>query len=174
MSRNADEDVKKHRAQIDKIDLQILELMNKRAGLAVQIGKLKNTAGGIVFSPSREEEVIQILFDHNDGPLPPVTIRSVYRELISGSRSLQRVLKIAYLGPEYSFSHLAALKQFGSSVDSIGVANIAAIFEEVNRRPVTDVAELKAAVKASGERPALMLVTRKGASIFLTVEAPRA
>ncbi|QVL34425.1 prephenate dehydratase [Telmatocola sphagniphila] len=136
MSRKSDEDVKKLRAQIDKLDQQILEFMNKRASLAMEIGKLKSESGGIVFAPAREEEVISNLLEKNKGPLPPVTIRSVYRELISGSRSLQRVLKIAFLGPEYSFSHLAAMKQFGQGVELMAVGNISAIFEEVARQHV--------------------------------------
>ncbi len=136
MSRKLDEDLKKFRTQIDKLDQQILDLMNKRASLSVQIGKLKNDSGGVVFSPSREEEVLNNLLKDNEGPLLPITIRSVYRELFSASRSLQRVLKIAFLGPEYSFSHLAALKQFGHSVELMGVGSISAIFEEVSRRHV--------------------------------------
>src|SRR6516165_1593011 len=91
------------RVQIDKLDLQILKLANERARLAGEIGKLKNDQGGEVFSPAREEEVLQNVLQANKGPLDPSTIRAIFRELMSGSRSLQKVLKIAYLGPEYSF-----------------------------------------------------------------------
>ncbi len=129
-------DVKGLRVQIDKLDQQILELINKRAGLASQIGKVKNDNGDNVFSPSREEEVIQNVLKNNDGPLGEPTVRAIYRELISGSRALQRILKVAFLGPEYSFSHLAALTQFGEAIEYMAVANIAAIFEEVNRKHV--------------------------------------
>ena len=129
-------DLKTYRTQIDKLDLQILELINKRAGLAAQIGKLKSENGGDVFNPAREEEVIANLLKANKGPLPEITIRAVYREIISGSRALQKVLKVAFLGPEYSFSHLAALSRFGGSVEYMAVGTIAAIFEEVNRKHV--------------------------------------
>ncbi len=122
-----------YRAQIDKIDLQILELINKRAKCAVKIGELKNDGGSPIFAPAREEEVISNLIRHNQGPLTETTIRAVYREILSGSRALQRVLKVAFLGPEYSFSHLAMIQKFGLSADPVGVSNIAAVFEEVNR-----------------------------------------
>src|SRR5947209_5571230 len=129
-------ELKTYRTQIDKLDLQILEMINKRAGLAAQIGKLKSENGSDVFNPAREEEVIANLLKANKGPLPEMTIRAVYREIISGSRALQKILKVAFLGPEYSFSHLAAISRFGSSVDYMAVATIETIFEEVNRRHV--------------------------------------
>jgi chorismate mutase / prephenate dehydratase len=129
-------ELKTFRVQIDKLDVQILDLINKRANLAAQIGKVKSENGGDVFNPAREEEVITNLLKANKGPLPEMTIRAVYREIISGSRALQKVLKVAFLGPEYSFSHIAALNRFGGSVEYMAVANIAAIFEEVNRKHV--------------------------------------
>ena len=128
--------LKNLREQIDKLDLQILDLINKRAKLAAQIGKVKSDQGGEIFSPAREEAVLNNLVSNNKGPLPEVTIRAIYREIISGSRALQRVIKIAVLGPEYSFSHIAALHRFGEAVEYMTVNNIAAIFEEVNRRHV--------------------------------------
>jgi chorismate mutase/prephenate dehydratase len=129
-------DLKSYRVQIDKLDQQILDLMNKRAGLAAQIGKVKNENGDNVFSPAREEEVIQNVLQNNKGPLGDVTVRAIFREIISGSRALQRILKVAFLGPEYSFSHLAALTRFGEAIEYMAVGNIAAIFEEVNRKHV--------------------------------------
>src|SRR5262249_46755870 len=94
------------RTQIDKLDLQILKLVNMRAGLAADIGRLKNDQGTDVFSPVREEEVLQNVLAASKGPLDESTIKAIFRELMSGSRALQKVLKVAYLGPEYSFSHL--------------------------------------------------------------------
>src|SRR5204862_3463346 len=88
------------------------------------------------FSPAREEEVLQNVLEHHKGPLDQATIRAVYREIMSGSRALQKVLKIAYLGPEYSFGHLAAVERFGQQVEFMGVGSIPAVFEEVNRSHV--------------------------------------
>jgi chorismate mutase/prephenate dehydratase len=124
------------RTQIDKLDLQILKLVNERARVAAEIGQFKSEHGEEAFSPAREEEVLQNVLqvnEKNKGPLDPSTIRAIYREIMSGSRALQKVLKIAYLGPEYSFSHLAAVERFGQAVEMIPVGSIAAVFEEVNR-----------------------------------------
>jgi chorismate mutase/prephenate dehydratase len=125
--------MKNIRGQIDKLDLQILKLANERARLAAEIGRMKNDQGGEVFSPAREEEVLQSVLQANKGPLDAGTVRAIFRELMSGSRSLQKVLKVAYLGPEYSFSHLAAVERFGGAVEYMRVGSIAAVFEEVNR-----------------------------------------
>jgi chorismate mutase/prephenate dehydratase len=121
------------RANIDKLDLQILKLINDRAGLAAEIGKVKNDHGAEVFSPAREEEVLKNVLEANKGPLDEATVRAVYREIMSGSRALQKILKVAYLGPEYSFSHLAAVERFGQAVEFMRVGSISAVFEEVNR-----------------------------------------
>ena len=124
------------RTQIDKLDLQILKLINDRAGIASKIGKVKNEQGNEVFSPSREEEVLKNVLELNEkihGPLDPTTVRAIFRELMSGSRALQKVIKVAYLGPEYSFSHLAAVERFGQAVEFLWVGSIAAVFEKVDR-----------------------------------------
>jgi len=122
------------RSQIDKLDIQILKALNERASVAAQIGRLKTDAGVEIFSPAREEEVIQhVLAANTKGPLDANTVRAIFRELMSGSRALHKLLRIAYLGPEYSFSHLAAVERFGNAVDFLRLGSIAAVFEEVNR-----------------------------------------
>ncbi|MDB5309545.1 MAG: pheA [Gemmataceae bacterium] len=127
-------DLKALRVQIDKLDLQILEFLNKRAAIAGRIGKVKADQGGEVFSAGREEEVLNNVLSANKGPLGEVSIRAVFRELISGSRALQKVQKVAFLGPEYSYSHLAALERFGEAVSFLRTGTIGAVFEEVGRR----------------------------------------
>src|SRR5262245_34564578 len=124
------------REKIDKLDLQILSLINQRARHAGEIGKIKNETSAEPFAPAREEEVLKNVLEQNEGPLDNDTIRAIYREIISGSRALQKVLKVAYLGPEYSFSHLAAIERFGQAVDLVRVGSITAVFEEVNRSHV--------------------------------------
>jgi chorismate mutase/prephenate dehydratase len=128
--------LKNLRSQIDKLDLQILDLVNKRAGIAAQIGKVKADKGSDVFSAAREEEVLQNVLGAHRGPLPEVTIKAIYRELISGSRALQRKQKVAFLGPEYSYSHIAALERFGEAVEYMRVGSIAAVFEELGRKHI--------------------------------------
>jgi chorismate mutase / prephenate dehydratase len=128
--------LKSLRTHIDKLDIQILKLVNERASLAGEIGKIKNDHGSEVFTPAREEEVLQNVLKANKGPLDEVTIRAVFREVISGSRALQKIIKVAYLGPEYSYSHLAAVERFGQAVEYVRVGSIMAVFEEVNRSHV--------------------------------------
>lgn len=128
--------MKSLRTNIDKLDLQILKLINERASLAAEIGKIKNDHGAEVFSPAREEEVLKNVLEANKGPLDATTVRAVFREIMSGSRALQKVLKVAYLGPEYSYSHLAAVERFGQNVEYMRVGSIASVFEEVNRSHV--------------------------------------
>lgn len=120
------------RGQIDRIDRQLVKMINDRANVAIKIGRLKEQAGDVVYDPVREEEVLARALALSDGPLSPTTIRAVFRELISGSRSLEQTLKIAFLGPEHTYSHLAAIHRFGQSVDFIPVGTISAVFEEVN------------------------------------------
>jgi chorismate mutase/prephenate dehydratase len=124
------------RCQIDQLDLQILELMNRRAGIAAQIGRVKNDRGEEVFSATREQEVLQNVLGVNrerGGPLSDACVQAVFREIISGSRAIEKVIKIAYLGPEYSFSHIAAVERFGQAVGLVPVDTITAVFEQVNR-----------------------------------------
>jgi chorismate mutase/prephenate dehydratase len=128
--------LKSLRVQIDKLDLQILEALNKRATVASQIGKVKSEAGGEVFSASREEEVLNNIHQASKGPLSEVTLRAIFKELISGCRALQRIQRVAFLGPEYSYSHLAAIDRFGEAIEYVRVGAIPAVFEEVGRRHV--------------------------------------
>src|SRR5437660_3409754 len=125
--------IKSLRSAIDKLDLQILKLVNERADSAGEIGRLKNETSAEVFNPVREEEVLKNVLEANKGPLDEITIRAVFRELMSGARALQKIIKVAYLGPEYSYSHLAAVERFGHAVEYMRVGSIASVFEEVNR-----------------------------------------
>jgi chorismate mutase/prephenate dehydratase len=122
------------RAKIDRIDQELVKLMNDRARLALSIGHVKNNTGASAYAPAREDEVLCRVLALNKGPLAERCVRSVFRELISGSRSLEKDLRVAYLGPAYSYSHLAAINRFGLSVELVPVSSIAAVFEEINRR----------------------------------------
>jgi chorismate mutase/prephenate dehydratase len=127
------------RSQIDKLDIQLVKMINERASVAAEIGRAKNEQGEEIFSPAREEEVYQNVIQANEknkGPLSELSIRAIFREIMSASRGLQKVFKVAYLGPEYSFSHLAAVEHFGQSIEFVPVASIAVVFEEVDRRHV--------------------------------------
>src|SRR5947209_6349416 len=124
------------RSEMDKIDKELVELLNKRSEVSVQIGQLKQAQGLDIWSSSREDEVVARALEASRGPLPHETLRLIFRELLSSSRSLQRQLRVACLGPKYSYSHLASVAKFGESVEHVPVGSIAAVFEEVNRRHV--------------------------------------
>jgi chorismate mutase/prephenate dehydratase len=124
------------RGKIDQIDQQLVKLMNDRAKIALEIGKIKTDSGLCAYAPAREEEVMTRVLELNKGPLPERCLRGVFRELISGSRSLEKKLRVGYLGPAYTYSHLAAINRFGESVDLVPVGSISAVFEEVTRRQV--------------------------------------
>ena len=124
------------RAEIDRLDKELVALLNRRAAIAAQIGQVKEQQGLEVWSPAREEEVLAKALAAHDGPLPVETLRLIFRELMSGSRAMQRTLRVGCLGPRYSYSHLAAVAKFGNAVEHVPLGSIAAVFEEVNRRHV--------------------------------------
>jgi chorismate mutase/prephenate dehydratase len=121
------------RNKIDRIDRQLVILINQRAKLAHRIGQIKDSSGQETYDPTREEEILARAAALNKGPLSECSLRAVFRELISGSRALEKQLRVAYLGPAYSYTHLAALHRFGHAVELVPVGSIAAVFEEVNR-----------------------------------------
>jgi chorismate mutase/prephenate dehydratase len=121
------------RAKIDRVDRALVELLNQRAELVVEVGKIKRATGVPIYAPHREAEVLAKVLGHNAGPLHDRTIEGVYRELMSGSFRLELPLRVGYLGPPGSYSHLAAVKQFGTSVDFENLHAIAGVFTEVAR-----------------------------------------
>ncbi|MFI5454180.1 MAG: prephenate dehydratase [Isosphaerales bacterium] len=124
------------RGEIDRLDQELVSLLNQRAAIASQIGQIKHNQGLETWSAAREDEVVAHALASSQGPLPPETLRTIFRELMSGSRALQRSIKVACLGPKYSYSHLASVAKFGEAVEHVAVGSIAAVFEEVNRRHV--------------------------------------
>jgi chorismate mutase/prephenate dehydratase len=120
------------RAQIDALDRDLVGLMNRRAEVAREIGHLKSSAGQATYDPAREEMVLERVTSSNAGPLSNDSLKAIYRELISGSRAIEQHLRVAHLGPAWTYSHLAALHRFGNAVDFVPVASISAAFEEVH------------------------------------------
>jgi chorismate mutase / prephenate dehydratase len=126
-------DLQSLRLRIDALDAQLVELLNARAKVVVEIGKLKRQSNEPIYAPDREKAVLQKVRAMNKGPLADRSLEAVYRELMSGSFALERPLKIGFLGPEMSFSHAASVKKFGSSVEYVPLSAISAVFEEVVR-----------------------------------------
>lgn len=123
----------KHRINIDSIDEDILELLNRRAKEAMAIGDIKKAKGEPLYVPSRERKIFERLVAINGGPFPNDAIKSVFREIISASLSLEEVQKVGYFGPEGTFTNLAAIKHFGLSAELIPVRTIPEIFDYVER-----------------------------------------
>jgi len=121
------------RKQIDEVDQELVALLNRRAEIVVEVGRLKNASGSPIYAADREKAVFERVCRANKGPLPNKALVAIYRELMSGSFALERPLRIAYLGPEGSYSHLAAVEKFGSSVEYEAVSNINGVFDEVSR-----------------------------------------
>ncbi|MBA4105605.1 MAG: prephenate dehydratase [Pirellula sp.] len=124
-------------AQLRKLDRQLVELLNERAAAAIANGELADargeTAADQAASAIADPAVLQYAIDSNDGPLSAGVIQAVFRELLSGIRSANQPIRVAYLGPEYTYSHLAAIARFGQSAELIPVATIASVFDEVEQ-----------------------------------------
>ena len=117
------------RKKIDAIDHQLVDLINQRAKLVVEVGNLKRGTNVPIYAPHREAAVLKKIQSFNEGPIHDRTLEAVYRELMSGSFALEQPLRIGYLGPVGTFSHLAATKQFGSSVAFEDLRQIEGVFE---------------------------------------------
>lgn len=121
------------RSRIDDLDNQILHLLNQRAEAALRIGDLKRRQERPHYVPEREAEILRRLIRNNPGPLPAETVRTVWTEILSGCRALERPMTIAYLGPPATFTHQAALARFGAAVEYVAARTIADVFDEVER-----------------------------------------
>ena len=122
------------RQKIDRIDDQILDLISQRANLAKKIGTGKQENKVAPYAANREKIIYQRLEKLNKGPLSNEEIRTIFKEIISACLSLEKPLRIAYLGPEATFTHQAALNQFGHSPQFIQIPTIDGIFGEVEKK----------------------------------------
>lgn len=116
-------------AKIARIDHELVRLVQERAKLVLEAAEHRSPSASTL-----DEESLKRLVAASRGPLPHRAVRAVLRELQSGCRSLIREPRIAFLGPMYSFSHLAVIHRFGKSVEFVPVGSIAAVFEEVHRK----------------------------------------
>ena len=121
------------REQIDQIDHQLVELLNRRLTLAAEIGKVKRSAGGQIYVAEREDAVLRKVTARNRGPIRDEALRAIYREIMSAAIALEKPLVVAYLGPEASNTHAAALRKFGASVEYRPMATVSDIFTAVEK-----------------------------------------
>ena len=116
------------RGRIDAVDRELLALLNRRAALALEVGEIKKQEGSVVFRPEREAQVIDGLKAANPGPLASDSVAPIWREIMSACRALETPMRVAYLGPAGTFSELAALGYFGSSIVHVPCASIDEVF----------------------------------------------
>ncbi len=122
------------RKNIDDIDRQLVDLINQRAHQVIEVGKIKQGASIPIYAPHREAAVMKKVATLNEGGVfPQEAIEAIYREMMSGSFKLEQPLRIGYLGPIGTFSHLAATKKFGACVGYEDLRAIEGVFEEVAR-----------------------------------------
>jgi len=126
-------ELKKLRHQVDSLDLEILRLLNQRAKMVKKIGEIKSLRNEQFYAPEREKEILSRMIKSNQGPLPTEAVKEIFSEILHACRNLEKKLKIAYLGPEATFTHLAAIKNFGKSAEYISTKSIADVFAEVEK-----------------------------------------
>jgi chorismate mutase/prephenate dehydratase len=131
------------RQKIEAFDEEILRLLNERARVVQEVGKAKEEMKMDPYDPQREEEILERLRLRNPGSFPESAIAPVFREIISACRSLETELTVAYLGPPATYSHLACVKHFGSSILACAKGSIQEVFEAVEKRKATLVVPLK-------------------------------
>lgn len=116
------------RVQIDAVDKELLQLLNRRAALAHEVGDIKKGEGSVVFRPEREAQVIGALQKANSGDLKDTSVAFIWREIMSACRALEAPQRVSYLGPAGTFSEEAALRFFGSSIQHIPCNNFDEVF----------------------------------------------
>lgn len=120
-------------AEIQRIDKELLKLLNKRAAATTKLIEARPNPQESLFDPHADDNLWRWIESENAGPLPSSSVRGIFKELVSAARRKVKSVRVAYLGPPFSFTHLAAIERFGTWVDLIPVSTIAAVFEEVNR-----------------------------------------
>jgi chorismate mutase/prephenate dehydratase len=123
--------IPEHRKAIDKLDAHIVRLLNERTRHVLAIGDIKLAAGEEIYAPHRERAVFERVCESNAGPMTDEQLRAIYREIMSSALALEKTMTIAYLGPEATFTHQAAIRRFGSSLRYASQKTIADVFTEV-------------------------------------------
>ena len=125
--------IPEHRKAIDKLDMQIVRLLNERTRHVLSIGEIKLKAGEEIYVPARERSVLNRIARLNHGPMTNDQLRAIYREIMSSALALEKTLTIAYFGPEATFTHQAAIRRFGSSLCYAAQKTIGDVFTEVSK-----------------------------------------
>lgn len=121
------------RKAIDTIDDQLLTLINERLQLVMDVGKIKARDGRQVLDSTRESQIFERLLKQNQGPLDEKVLTHLFTQIMAASRQLQRPHRVSYLGPEATFTHIAAMNHFGQSVEYTPQPSIRDVFRDVEK-----------------------------------------
>jgi chorismate mutase/prephenate dehydratase len=122
------------RRDIDKVDARLVALLNERAHLVLKVRDLKQSTSAPAYTPHRERQVYTRVAELNQGPFPPSALKAVYREIMSAALAMEGKPRIAYMGPAFTFTHLAAMERFGSQCEYVAVEGVPGTFDEVEQR----------------------------------------
>jgi chorismate mutase / prephenate dehydratase len=125
--------LEKNREQIDAIDERIVALLNERIGHVLSIGKIKLREGGSIYAPHREKAVFEKICKISQGPVPDGSLKAIYREIMSAAIALEKPVTIAFFGPEATYTHQAAIRKFGASLEYEALKTIGDVFDEVSK-----------------------------------------
>ena len=128
------EQLKNLRTKIDKIDSDILQLLDERMDFVHEIGLIKSASKESVYRPEREKEIIERLSALSKGKLNPESIKAIFQEIFAAARNIELPERVAYLGPEGSFTHQAAESNFGSQSEYLPLNSIKAVFDSLNSK----------------------------------------
>jgi chorismate mutase/prephenate dehydratase len=123
--------IPEHRQAIDKLDTQLVKFLNERTKHVLEIGSIKLKHGEEIYAPHREGQVLRRIVRRNAGPITNDSLKAIYREIMSSALALEKSMTIAYLGPEATFTHQAAIQRFGSSLLYAAQKTIADVFHDV-------------------------------------------
>jgi chorismate mutase/prephenate dehydratase len=127
-------DLKKLREKIDGLDLELVDLLNRRARKVLEIARAKSRGKKSYYSPGREKRILTRLIKENKGPLPSDVLEEIFQLILKTSLSLEKKLKVGYLGPPATFTHQAAIKAFGKRANLISMRSIGQVFTEVEKK----------------------------------------
>jgi chorismate mutase/prephenate dehydratase len=122
------------RKEIARLDRDLLRLLSERTRAAEKLARIRQADGGPLYDLTEEQQELTDLLGQNKGPLGEAAVQAIFREVFGAARSLVKPVRVAYLGPKYSFSHLAAINRFGDGPDLTPVATIKTVFESVHFR----------------------------------------
>jgi len=131
MDENTQKQIDKFRTKIDDIDLEIIDAINRRTEVVLEIGKIKEQKNAKIYVPGRENQVYKKAFSVNKGPIKNSSLQAIYREIMSASLALEKKITIGFLGPEGSYSHQATIQKFGSSLPFMPLRTISDVFKAV-------------------------------------------